>query len=239
MRTPPQSEAVFARTAPEVRGDRYSAQTRTQSWRLGSSVRTWVGLRPSGIAAFLFALASIFAHLAGDDVRAADSLLRPWTEGRLPLFALETLDGERTDLVQLCTSATLVHFFATWCEPCRMESNALERLHDRLHAGPAKDGSSKSRLVQILGVDVGEADSGVRRLFAEQPLSFPVLLDRNRAMSKAWQVSVLPTTFLLDGNLLPRFVTEGDVDWARPDVEDDVMTLIRQETGADKGDCAF
>ena len=28
--------------------------------------------------------------------------------------------------------------------------------------------------------------------------------------------SVLPTTFLLDGNLVPRFVAEGDVDWARP-----------------------
>ena len=84
-------------------------------------------------------------------------------------------------------------------------------------------------------MDVGEADSCVRRFFAAQPVSFPILLDRDRAVSKAWHVSVLPTTFLLDGNLVPRFVAEGDVDWARPDIEESVMNLIRQKTAGRAG----
>jgi peroxiredoxin len=68
---------------------------------------------------------------------------------------------------------------------------ALQQLHSRLH----------DRSVTIIGMDVGEADSRVRRFFAAGPVSFPILLDRDRAVSKAWQVSVLPTTFLLDGAL--------------------------------------
>jgi hypothetical protein len=40
---------------------------------------------------------------------------------------------------------------------------------------------------------------------AGQQASFSILLDRGRIVSKAWQVSVLPTTFMLDGNLAARF----------------------------------
>jgi peroxiredoxin len=106
-----------------------------------------------------------------------------------------------------------------WCEPCRAELTTLQQLHAHL----------RDRYVTIVGVDVGEVDSRVRRFFAERPASFPILLDRDSAASKAWQVSILPTTFLLDSNLVPRFVAEGDVDWARPEIEESVTSLIRQK----------
>ena len=142
------------------------------------------------------------------------------TFGRQTPLALDSLDGERTNLARLHSGAVFVHFFATCCEPCRAELTALQQLLDRLH----------DRSVTIVGVDVGEVDSRVRRFFAEQPAPFPILLDRDRAMSKAWQVSVLPATFLLDGDLVPRFVAEGDVEWARPEIEDSVTSFIRQKT---------
>jgi len=235
MRASPQGEVVFARMAPEVRGDPH--------WRRFSPRRTHSdlpgALRPAAIAAFLFAFAAIFVHFAQDNVRSAEAVFRPWTEGRLPLFALDSLDGERSDLARPCRGVMLVHFFATWCEPCRAELSALQQLQNRLRDGLVTDGLPKGRSLQIIGVDAGETDNRVRRFFAERPVSFPILLDRERAMSKAWQVSVLPTSFLLDGNLGPRFTAEGDVDWARPEVEADVVTFIRQQGGARKDDCAF
>jgi hypothetical protein len=45
-----------------------------------------------------------------------------------------------------------------------------------------------------------------------------VLLDTDRTVTKAWAVSVLPTTFLLDRNLVARLFVEGDVDWSRHDI---------------------
>jgi thiol-disulfide isomerase/thioredoxin len=181
--------------------------------------------RPRRITAFLFALTALLASLAQSDVRAADVVLKPWAEGRLPLFALESLAGKRTDLAELRSGAALVHFFATWCEPCRAELTALQQLHIRLHDGA----------VNIVAVDVGEVDSGVRRFFAEQPMSFPTLLDRDRAVSKAWRVSVLPTSFLLDRDLVPRFVAEGDADWSQPGIEESLLRLIRQEAAGKAG----
>ena len=42
------------------------------------------------------------------------------------------------------------------------------------------------------------------------PLKFPVLLDRDRAVTKAWDVSTLPTTFVLDPSSTPSLLVEGD-----------------------------
>jgi len=41
---------------------------------------------------------------------------------------------------------------------------------------------------------------------------------------------VSPTTFLLDGDVTPHFVAEGDFDWTRPDVEEAVARRIGSKT---------
>ena len=95
--------------------------------------------------------------------------------------------GERISLAAHGERVVLVHFFATWCEPCRAEMAALQRLAHRFAQRP----------FAILAVDVGEVDSRVRRFFESVPVTFPILLDRDKAVTKAWQVSTLPTTFVL------------------------------------------
>jgi thiol-disulfide isomerase/thioredoxin len=96
----------------------------------------------------------------------------------------------------------LIHFFATWCEPCREELPALNRLAARAGGG-----------VTVLAIAVADADRSVQRFFAATPVDFPILLDRDRAVAKAWNVATLPTTFVLDGSLQPKFVVETDFAW--------------------------
>ena len=48
---------------------------------------------------------------------------------------------------------------------------------------------------------------------ATTPVDFPVLLDRDRAVAKAWSVATLPTTFVLDASLQPKFVVETEFAW--------------------------
>jgi predicted transcriptional regulator len=57
------------------------------------------------------------------------------------------------------------------------------------------------------------------------------LLDRDRSVAKAWNVHTLPSTVVLDRDLKPRFVAEGDVDWARPDVMNVLGDLLRKVPG--------
>lgn len=139
---------------------------------------------------------------------SAPSPLKIWPGDKKPTFLLDDLHGERRDLQAFAGKIVLVHFFATWCESCVREIGSLQRLAAATHNKP----------LIIVAVDVAEVDLRVRTFFAKQPVDFAVLLDRERKVSKSWDVSALPTTFVLDTNLAPKFFIEGDLDWSRPDV---------------------
>jgi thiol-disulfide isomerase/thioredoxin len=114
----------------------------------------------------------------------------------------------------------LVHFFATWCEPCRGELTSLNALVAR-----------RSDVLSVLAVNVAEVPARVRRFLETTAVDFPVLLDADRAVTKAWGVSILPTTFILDRSLVPRLWVEGDLDWTRTDVlaaVDEVGAVLRR-----------
>jgi peroxiredoxin len=128
--------------------------------------------------------------------------LQPWTQVQQPTFTLPNTAGTPVALDTERGQIVLVHFFATWCEPCREELPALNRLTARA------DGK-----VKVIAISVAESDLGVRRFFETLPVDFPVLLDRDRAVAKAWKVSSLPTTFVLDADLQPRLVTEAGFTW--------------------------
>lgn len=123
-----------------------------------------------------------------------------------PALALPTLRDGAQSLDALRGKVVIVHFFATWCEPCREEMAGLSRLVARIGDGP----------VALLAVDVGEPELRVRRFFEKQPVPFPVLLDEDRAAMKAWSVAVLPTSFVLDASHVLRLYAGGPVDWDDP-----------------------
>jgi thiol-disulfide isomerase/thioredoxin len=163
----------------------------------------------------LSALALSFSSLANDSPNArADrqsfkiAELQVWSKGKRPSFVLDSLSSESKNLKDYQGRVVLVHFFATWCEPCREEIASLQRLVERASSRPL-----------VLAVDVGEVDIRVQRFFEKSPVNFTVLLDRDKAAAKSWSVDQLPTTFLLDGTLTPRFVIVGDFNWDRADMD--------------------
>ena len=66
---------------------------------------------------------------------------------------------------------------------------------------------------RVVAVSVGEPDLRVRRFAETITVKFPLLLDRDSTAARSWQVTSLPTTYVLDRNLRPSLVAESDFAW--------------------------
>jgi peroxiredoxin len=169
-------------------------------------------------AAIACLLGTLFGAATQSHADAAATELQRWSGGDQPGFTLpDSAGGADVALQSVRGQIVLVHFFATWCEPCREELPALNRLLVRTGA-----------TVKVLAISVAEVDLRVRRFLETTPVNFPVLLDRDRAIAKAWKVSTLPTTFVLDAELRPRMVTESDFAWDGVDPETLTMLLTQK-----------
>ncbi len=137
-------------------------------------------------------------------VACADKL-EAWRSVRVPDLSLPALDGEAAHLGAETGKIVIVHFFATWCEPCRDELKSLQRLAEAFEARP----------FQILAVDVGEPGDRVRRFLERNKINlrFPVLIDFDKKAMRTWDVEMLPTSYVLDGTLCPRWKVAGALEW--------------------------
>jgi thiol-disulfide isomerase/thioredoxin len=140
-----------------------------------------------------------------------------------PDFSLQDLNGANVPLKTFKGRTVLVHFFATWCEPCREELPALNRFLKRSASNAS-----------VVAISVAEVDPRVKRFFEAMPVDFPVLLDRDRAIAKSWKISTLPTTYVLDANTKPMLVVEADFAWDTVELEPVTGKLIKRKADAIK-----
>jgi thiol-disulfide isomerase/thioredoxin len=190
---------VVYRPAPEFRGAQFG--------------RTAASLKP-----VLLAIALLFLLWPYSSSRAAE--LTPAGGPAKPDFSLHDLNGKIVPLTAFKGRTVLVHFFATWCEPCREELPALNRFLKRAASNAS-----------VVAISVAEVDPRVKRFFDAAPVDFPVLLDRDRTIAKSWKISALPTTYVLDASMKPMLVVEADFAWDTVDVEPATGKLIKSKAG--------
>jgi len=145
--------------------------------------------------------------------------LRPSSGGAAPALALQDLEGRAHRLEDYRGKVVLVNFWATWCEPCRAEMPAMNRLRASLAGQP----------FAVLAVNLGEPESRIRRFMEQLPLEFPVLLDRDASTAKAWRARILPASFVVDAGGGIRYIALGEVDWMRDDVRKMIVALLPRE----------
>jgi peroxiredoxin len=110
----------------------------------------------------------------------------------LPDAPLQDLDGKATPLPSfLHGRAALVSFWATWCDACYAEMDALNRLSAQANAqGEAV----------VVGVAVGEDRVTVAKFARARGLVYPLLIDADFALSDSLGERRVPSTLVVDRN---------------------------------------
>jgi len=134
-----------------------------------------------------------------------------------PLEAsLPDLDGRERTLDEFRGKVVLLNFWASWCTPCVTEMPSIQRLAATLGGEP----------FAVIGVNVSESELRVRTMAQRLGLDFTVLLDEHGDSFDAWGATVLPTTYLLDRDGIPRYVGRGPLAWDEPPARQCVDDLL-------------
>lgn len=150
---------------------------------------------------------------------AAPSCTRPEKKPALPgnpapLFSLRTPDGLTARLEDHAGSVIIIDFWATWCGPCKKASKELEVLHRKY----------RERGVAVIGISVdsgSDAADNVRDFAAAQKITYLLLLD-DGTVKKAYGVTRIPSTFVLDRDHVIRDLYPG----FRPGLGGDISRTI-------------
>ena len=134
-----------------------------------------------------------------------------------PDAELPRLDGGGTgSLADFEGKWVLVNFWASWCTPCRDESPALQRFHER-----------HSDEVVVLGIDTQDLTTDATRFVEEFDLSYPMLRDPDTEspLSDEYGATGLPESFLVDPEGRIELICRGPLT-AR-DLDDLVLPLAQ------------
>ena len=114
---------------------------------------------------------------------------------------IKSLDGKDVTVAQYKGKVVLVNFWATWCEPCKIEIPELIQLQAKYEPkgftilGVAMDDEGKSVVAPF--VEKKRYDIGGGK---EVPMNYPILLGDDEIASKFGGLLGFPTTVLFDKN---------------------------------------
>ncbi|HEY1696641.1 MAG TPA: TlpA disulfide reductase family protein [Polyangiaceae bacterium] len=136
----------------------------------------------------------------------------------LPSIELATLDGGKAGVAGLAEGrVALVSLWATWCDSCEKEMDALNRLHATIARGQD---------AVVIGVDVGEDPATVAAFARRRGLQYAQLVDTDFAFADALGQRHVPATLVVDRQ--GRIVFRGDALDGRS------LEALRQAIGASR-----
>lgn len=145
-----------------------------------------------------------------------------WAESEAslaPAFSLPDIySGERMSLEQHQGKVVYLDFWASWCGPCRQSLPLLNKLRDELG----------SEYFEVIAINLDENPEDGKRFLQKYPVSYPVLIDMLKVTPEKYQLTGMPTSYLIDQNGKIQAVHQGfrssDIDKIRKAVQ----TLMRQ-----------
>ncbi len=148
-----------------------------------------------------------------------------WSKGAevgkpAPAITATLLDGSSFDLAALTGKVVIVHFWATWCAPCRVEMPAFEAFY-RAH---------KSEGLAVVAISLDTRDDLAQVKAVMRDFSYPAALLENAKATGYGRIWRVPLTFVIDRHGMLRrdgFAATPTIDAAV--LDRDVLPLLHEK----------
>jgi DsbE subfamily thiol:disulfide oxidoreductase len=136
-----------------------------------------------------------------------------------PEFTLANPDGRKVSLKDFRGKVVFLNFWATWCEYCREEMPAMERLYQEF----------RGKGLEIVGVNVKDKRSDALAFVKKLRVTYPIVLDPDGQVGLLYGAFGMPLSYLIDrnGTVLARLF--GPADWYSPEARALIKTLVEQQ----------
>jgi len=144
------------------------------------------------IAIFGFLIFAVFSFSLKREMRGNNAPALMIQRGMVaPNFQALDMNGHMVDLYETANTNKIVAivFWATWCDPCRLELANLHKIYL---------GLKKARGFELLAVNLDPQE--IANFPFAKELPFPVLLDPGQTIAKQFGIRSLPSTVILDPN---------------------------------------
>jgi thiol-disulfide isomerase/thioredoxin len=133
--------------------------------------------------------------------------------------AFTDADDKAVKLADYKGKVVLLNFWATWCAPCVKEMPSLDKLQGEM---------GKDKFVVLpLSLD-GPSRPKVAPFYKDKSIdNLGIYFDKGRKVQQELDVSVLPTSILIDAQGKEIGRLEGDADWDKPEA----LALMKAAVG--------
>lgn len=141
-----------------------------------------------------------YSYWVKENIQANQTLVYQESD-QIQFFSLQDVEGRPVSLQHVIQNnkLTWVNFWATWCGPCRREMPMMSELYNEY----------KDKGLGVVAVNLGEKPVTVQNYLNENPVPFPVLIDSMRTQSEPINITIVPTSLLVDRSGMIIHISEG------------------------------
>lgn len=138
-------------------------------------------------------------------------------EGQAPDFTLTTFDNRQVALKDLRGKVVVLNFWASWCQPCRLEAAYLEQTWRKY----------KDRGVVFIGVDYVDTEPNALAYLKEFDITYFNGPDLGARISQAYGIKGVPGIFYIAKNGELRGLKIGPLE--SPELERKIEELLAEK----------
>ncbi|NOQ88338.1 MAG: redoxin domain-containing protein [Gammaproteobacteria bacterium] len=144
--------------------------------------------------------------------------IRNYDIGTAQNFTLDDIDGEKFELNNSKGHWVFLHFWASWCGPCREEMPTIQKLAN----------SMQGENFQIVMINTAEDEDTIFEFLAAIDVELNSLMDVDGLVTEVWKPRGLPTTFLINPDGEIKYQAIGGREWEKPEYINFLKQLINR-----------
>lgn len=142
--------------------------------------------------------------------------IRHYEMGKAPEFTVTDMDGEPFELSSTGGKWVFLHFWASWCGPCREEMPAIQQMTDTFE---------DDNLIVVL-INTAEDEDTIFSFLGEIGMDMNSLMDTDGLVTEKYKPRGLPTTILIDPDGNVQYQAIGGREWHNAEYIEFLRKLI-------------